>query len=514
MKNEQRLFEHLVKPNLFHTQTILDINLEELFNKIDYTSSAFGRQFFYKHLFEKHNSIPTDIIQNDFIQLSTKNNSGILKELEKCNNEDDYHVIDSIINSKHKFPNTTTVSLFSTILLIIGLLGLIIHFSFAILILISITLNVRSTSNCEKSFHEQINTYCAISRFINLAYLVSDVKTNAFKKELKKPRSRFLRLNFLFSESAIYNYASKSIFNLIRIIIPIDRIAYKYYITHLNSNTDYYIHTFQKIGYFDLINSIVEIQNNYQTCIPMFNDSCGNMKIIKGYHPLIEEYKTHSYIPVKKDSIITGGIMSGKSTFLKQIALNTIIGQKLGICFASEAFLPTFPVCTFMNSTENLLGGVSHFYSHLTRMKNIMQSCLKEKHIVIIDNTFKSANSSEQVAINYGIIKEISKLSHILVTTSDDDNLIKLFPNFNLYHINRTNFSDKKTYSGEIVGGTQLKNNTIDAAEELGMPNSVLENAKQLHQHINLHRKKAHSCCGSLINISSLYNNSSIILES
>jgi len=500
MKNEQRLFEHLVKPNLFHTQTILDINLEELFNKIDYTSSAFGRQFFYKHLFEKFNSIPTNIIQNDFIQLSTKDNSRIIKELEKCNNESDYHVIDTIINSRFKRLNTS-ISLSSTILLIIGLLGLIIHFSFAIFILASITLNIKSATNCERSFHERPNTYIAISRFINLSHLISGVKTYAFKDELKKPKLRFHRLNYFFSESSLHNYATKSIFNLIRIIIPIDRIAYKYYITHLNSNTDYYIRTFQKIGYFDLINSIVEIRNNYQTCIPTFNDNYGNIRMVKGYHPLIEEYKTHSYIPVKKDSIITGGIMSGKSTFLKQIALNTIIGQKLGICFASEAILPTFPVCTFMNSTENLLGGVSHFYSHLTRMKNIMQTCLKEKHIVIIDNTFKSVNSSEQVAINYGIIKEISKLSHILLTTSDDDNLVKLFPNFNLYHINRAKISDQEAYSGEIVQGTQLECNTINAAQELGMPNSVLENAKKLHQHISMHHDKINSYSNTIINL-------------
>ena len=82
-----------------------------------------------------------------------------------------------------------------------------------------------------------------------------------------------------------------------------------------------------------------------EICAPSFNTS-NTLNVSEIYHPLIKNCITNNVNLLDKSMLLTGSNMSGKSTFIRTVALNSILAQTLHISFAASYSAPFYKIYT------------------------------------------------------------------------------------------------------------------------------------------------------------------------
>lgn len=142
-------------------------------------------------------------------------------------------------------------------------------------------------------------------------------------------------------------------------------------------------------------------------------------------HPLLDTDKVVSNTVSLDNSVtvITGSNMSGKTTFLRTVAVNLVMGYiGAGVC-AKEFKAPKMKIFTSMRVMDDVTNGISTFYAEILRIKDMSQYIKKMGNVpalCLIDEIFKGTNSADRI---YGAAEAIKNLSSgnamVIVSTHD-----------------------------------------------------------------------------------------------
>lgn len=119
--------------------------------------------------------------------------------------------------------------------------------------------------------------------------------------------------------------------------------------------------------------------------------------------------------------ILTGSNMSGKSTFLRTIGINTVLAFMGGPCCAKSLFIGSFNLFTSMRTSDNLEQHVSSFYAELKRLNQLITSLSHQRPtLFLLDEILKGTNSNDRHRGATALIKQLSQTSSFgLVSTHD-----------------------------------------------------------------------------------------------
>ncbi|XP_072025616.1 mutS protein homolog 4-like [Amphiura filiformis] len=239
---------------------------------------------------------------------------------------------------------------------------------------------------------------------------------------------------------------------------------------------------------------------------PDFTDT---LAIKQGKHPILEKIAFEPPIPnntyASEESnfvIITGPNMSGKSTYLKQIALLQIMAQ-IG-CFVPADYA-SFRICDQIFSRigfeDDIETNASTFMLEMREANYIVQNC-SHKSLVIIDELGRGTSSEEGIGICYAICEFLLTVKAFVFFVThflDITNLDTLYPNAENYHfeVEHSSADDGKkqtlTYTHVLSKGrTEEKHYGIQLAEVSTLPASVIAESKQLSESTAL-QKRQHS---------------------
>ncbi|MEG2410850.1 MAG: hypothetical protein RSA96_07935 [Erysipelotrichaceae bacterium] len=137
------------------------------------------------------------------------------------------------------------------------------------------------------------------------------------------------------------------------------------------------------------------------TCFPTFVEQEKPVLEMEGLkHPLIKEAicVDNDYACKHATCIITGSNMSGKTTFMRSIGVNTALALAGAPVCATRFTLTPMHVYTSMRIVDDVEHGISTFYGEILRIKGIMEASKKQaKMLVLIDEIFKGTNSADRI---------------------------------------------------------------------------------------------------------------------
>lgn len=148
-------------------------------------------------------------------------------------------------------------------------------------------------------------------------------------------------------------------------------------------------------------------------------------------HPLIRIDKRvcNNFASEKPGNVvmITGSNMGGKSTFLRTIGLNIVLGLVGAPCCAKNGKISNLEIFSSMRTQDNLKEGVSSFYAELNRIEKMLTRIENNTNIFfLLDEMFKGTNSEDRHRGGYSLIYQISKLQTSGVIATHDIELAKL----------------------------------------------------------------------------------------
>lgn len=255
----------------------------------------------------------------------------------------------------------------------------------------------------------------------------------------------------------------------------------------------------QAMSHLDALFSFskVSYENNYVT--PIFNDS-QEISILSGRHPVIEQKLDDSFEPNdtnlnKKESlwIITGPNMGGKSTYLRQVALISIMAQCGSMVPAQIANLPILDrIFTRIGSGDNLAEGKSTFLVEMEETATICSQAT-ENSLVILDEVGRGTSTFDGIALAQSIIEHIYENigAKCLFATHYHEltELEKIFAGIFNYHLLSKKVNDKVIFLHKIAKGKAESSFGIDVAKLAKLPNKIINRASIILEKI----KKDHS---------------------
>ena len=167
--------------------------------------------------------------------------------------------------------------------------------------------------------------------------------------------------------------------------------------------------------------SIVKV-DDFDVCLPDVDNEF-DLSFHHLRHPLIDPVKVigNDWHLQKNMNVITGSNMSGKTTFMRSIALNLILAYAGGFVFAKTMICSPMNIYTSMRVKDNVGEGISTFYGELMRIKMMIEASQKQEPMIcFIDEIFKGTNSLDRIAGAKATIEKLS-LPYCLtfITTHD-----------------------------------------------------------------------------------------------
>lgn len=237
--------------------------------------------------------------------------------------------------------------------------------------------------------------------------------------------------------------------------------------------------------------STVAMENNY--CKPLVSSKHNNLEIIGGRHPIVElintseEFVANDTIMNSEDArtmIITGPNMAGKSTYMRQVALITLMAH-LGsyvpatsakICLVDKIF-------TRIGASDDLSMGQSTFMVEMSEVSYILKNATNNS-LLILDEIGRGTSTFDGLSIAWSVIEYISKqlTAKTLFSTHYHEltELEGLLEGIKNYKVSVKEFNNSIIFLRKIVRGGASRSFGIEVASLAGLPEEVLTRARDI----------------------------------
>ncbi len=238
--------------------------------------------------------------------------------------------------------------------------------------------------------------------------------------------------------------------------------------------------------------AVVADQNNY--CRPKMNEN-GVIDIKEGRHPVVEKMISNDMF-ISNDtyldngnnriSIITGPNMAGKSTYMRQTAIIVLMAQIGSFVPASSAKIGIVDrIFTRVGASDDLASGQSTFMVEMNEVANILRNATA-KSLLVLDEIGRGTSTFDGLSIAWAVVEHISNpklLGAKTLFATHYHELTELEGKLNNVHnycIAVKEKGDDIVFLRKIVKGGADRSYGIQVAKLAGVPDSVIERAKQI----------------------------------
>ena len=247
----------------------------------------------------------------------------------------------------------------------------------------------------------------------------------------------------------------------------------------------------ERLAYIDVMVSFAvnAIENDYVK--PEMSEEY-SFEIVNGRHPVVEkligrtDYVSNDTIFTEKESfvVLTGPNMSGKSTYMKQIALISIMAQIGSFVPAGKARLSIIDkYLTRIGASDDILTGQSTFMVEMSEVSNILNNAT-EKSLIILDEVGRGTSTTDGVSIATAISMYIhDKIGAKTVFATHYHELTDLenkFSHIVNYRIEVDEKQGKVMFLRNIVKGGADKSYGIEVAKLAGLPKEILVESRKI----------------------------------
>ncbi len=266
----------------------------------------------------------------------------------------------------------------------------------------------------------------------------------------------------------------------IKILFLTEVRKYNKALNYIKKNRERYQKLYECFGELDAMISILSYRKSLPIyCRPKFGVN-NIFEISDLYHPMIQEPVTNT-IDIKNNCIITGSNASGKSTFLKAVAINGILAQSIYTCTASSYQSRFSLVMTSMAVRDHITEGDSYFVTEIKSLKRILDTIEETPCLCFIDEILKGTNTIERIAASAAVLKQLSQKDCLCMVASHDIELTEILKNiYDNYHFSEQITDDGIFFDYLIKKGPSQTRNAIKLLQFMEFEDDVVKTAEDM----------------------------------
>jgi len=476
--------------NFLDTITWDDLDMDNIFKRLNSTQSTVGEEYFYALMrepvtdsnilnernrlikFFQNNPIQRQQLQFLFARLGKSRFSGV----------SNYFFSTTVYKPFRHYKY-----IFLVILFVLSPIIMAFDLSTGILLLIaSFIINMTTYYKAKNELSAQLDSMSYMVNLITYSRKIANFDISELKdytERLKKTASKIKGTGIKSFYQIFYN-TSNELFEYFKIVFLVELIAYesinKKVIRHRSELRTLY----ETVGLLDSMLTAASFRENvpFYTSPEMYKadeERKPSVSFEEVYHPLIDEPVTNS-VEINKPVLVTGSNASGKSTFLKTVAINAIFAQTIFTCLASRYESSYFMIYTSMALKDDLLNNESYYIAEIKSLKRILDS-LNDRYplFCVIDEVLRGTNTIERIAASSEVMRYLAGKNCICLTATHDIELVSILEGiFDNYHFQESFIGNNITFDYKIYPGKSKTRNAIKLLEIMGYPEVTVKAAR------------------------------------
>lgn len=469
-----------------------DLDMDEIYWRINNTQCSLGEEYLYAMLrkpcfsheeLEERNRLIEYFRthENERIQVQT-----VLNKIGKLRKISAYEYANKLSEQEAK----SNLSHYLMILALLISIGLIffnpaIGVSFTVLLM---TLNIftymRNKSNIENYLliiAFQLRLLDGIEGLLKIKIPELDNYNKRLAADLKIFK-QYKRGSLIVVSRNVSGNILESIMDYYRMVTHHDLIKYNSMLSFFKKHKDVMLRIFQITGFLDSMiaaASYREMVDYY--CLPkLYMDNRHPSLSVKNvYHPLINDPVPNS-IAEDKCTLLTGSNASGKSTFIKSLAINQILSQTIYTSLSEEFKASYFVIYSSMALKDNILSNESYFIVEIKSLKRILDNSRGKYPILcFVDEVLRGTNTLERIAASSRILASLSKENALCFAATHDIELTYILENhYSNYHFRERVEDNKVLFDYKLNKGRAVSKNAIKLLNLLGYSRDIIADAE------------------------------------
>ena len=392
---------------------------------------------------------------------------------------------------------------------------------FMFLVLMVTTSTIYYAGNDRRLIEAYLDCFTHLLRMLSVAEEMKNVKWPEVKEQMEaiaEAKAAFAGLSrksfFLTSKNTDGGDPSQIVMEYVRLLTHVDILVYNSLLKEVQGKKEAIMKLIDNIGELDACISIASFREMLSLwCRPEFVDghqkkessrlqekahdtwkatgisenragehtwtaSRIQMQVEDLYHPLLTEAVANSF-QVSGGTLVTGSNASGKSTFLKNVAMNSILAQTLGTCTCSSYRAPFLKVMTSMALRDDMESGESYFIVEIKSLKRILDESKKpEPLLCIIDEVLRGTNTIERIAASSRILAALHQNWVLSFAATHDIELSYILDSlYDNYHFEEEVKEKEVVFSYILKKGRATSRNAIRLLDMLEYDLGIVEGA-------------------------------------
>lgn len=489
-------YRHNMPKHFVDDITWNDLNMDEVYKSMNYTESSVGEEYLYYMLrnmdcdldrLNKQEQLITYFMENEDARLYLQMLYHTIGKTGK------YSIFDYLDYVEQVKVNGNTRQILMICLIVASIVVCFFHSGIGIVLLVSLLIgNILSYFKEKKEVEPYLYSLAYVQKLLDACKKLCSVKLDILEESQRELKENLKQFRDFSANSMWIHMGSGNMTGS-----PLDiMLDYLRMVTHIDLII--FNHLFKKLqGRKEEVASLVKVLGEIEACIaigwyrntlpyyttPDFSGT--NLEIKDASHPLIEEAVPNS-IAADGGVLITGSNASGKSTFLKTIAINVILSQGVHTVFAKEYKAEVLDVFSSMSLRDNVVQGDSYFMVEIKSIKRILEKVKdsERKIICFVDEVLRGTNTVERIAASTHILMCLQKAKTICFAATHDIELARLLKDsYDNYHFEEVIEGDDVKFSYQLCEGKATSRNAIKLLKVLGYDESLVLDAENMATH-------------------------------
>lgn len=170
--------------------------------------------------------------------------------------------------------------------------------------------------------------------------------------------------------------------------------------------------------------------------------------------------------------------MSGKSAFLRTLAINVLCAHTINTVFARSFSSTYFKLHAVMNLADDLMQGKSYYMEEVLTIQQLVTESERETCcLFLLDEIYRGTNTTERIAAAYAVLQYLNKKNTVIAATHDSELTTLLTSGFDMYHFSETITNDGLAFDYTLKPGKLKHGNAIRILEHYGYPREIIQQA-------------------------------------
>lgn len=495
LNNIKKLFYRYKDEDSVDDITAADLDLDEVFLKFNNCLSAPGREYFYYMLrtpkynpeyFEALEKKVKYFEENEEIRNNFRAHFLQIGNMRKANFFECVDLFDNV----NKRNTLKEYLLIAAILISVGLMFVSTTVGI-ILFLVTVIYNILDYYKVRGEIEAYIILFSYISNFLKHSKKIAAIKSDVLEEELNaldelsSKLKSFERFSSIVTGKNSANIGAGNpldiLVDYLKMVFHIDIIRFYRMLDIVKSNKETLEEIYLRLGMLEAYINIASVRKAVESfCVPETGAGLSGTNI---YHPLVKN-PVKNDIKTDKGVLITGSNASGKSTFLKSVALNALFSKTIYTCLADTFIMDDYHIFSSMALKDDIVHKDSYFMVEIKALKRIFDYCEKnpdKKVLCFVDEVLRGTNTIERIACVTRILMKLNSLGVLCFAATHDGELTELLDSvYDNYHFDEEFKENDILFNYRIKTGRATSKNAIKLLSIMGFEKEIVNEATRM----------------------------------